>query len=147
MCLLLRILSNKLDLKPETSFYYNLNTQIAKRNSSISKGCINSPLKLSKILFLFTLVQFLDQEKKWRRNFTNIQVTNVLSLFPSAPMLKHNKQGCLTYVIFESWFVISVSLWAQCLWTDRLINPDVNKKWHHSGGWLAGQKWHHLRAG
>jgi hypothetical protein len=28
----------------------------------------------------------------------------------------------------------------QCFWIDRLTIPDVNKKWHHSGGRLAGQK-------
>jgi len=27
-----------------------------------------------------------------------------------------------------------------------LVIPDVNKKWHHSEGRLAGLKRHHLRA-
>ncbi len=40
----------------------------------------------------------------------------------------------------------SQNILLQCLYRDWLVTPDSNKKWHHSGGRLIGEKWHHLAA-
>ncbi len=89
---------------------------------------------ITAFLIIFLWKRFQKTNLKWNRDYF-IPIYYRGRHYKGAEIFKDKYLGIFHY-----------SRYIQCLKTDGLVTLDVNKKWGHSGGRLAGKKWHYLGA-